>query len=145
MSDQQTPFLFDDFFVPEDAPGEEIEVEIKGRMVPMRFSTQISVKDAEEAKMRCVRRKLDPKTGQVKIVGVDESRLTGEVLAKCIKRWPFTYRDGRPVPITPENCLRMCAEAAEKLVSVVKRGEEAQSEAMATFPAADAAEPGAAE
>lgn len=136
MDEAQQPFLFDDFFVDEADEGVVHEVLIRGRKVPITCKRDITLEDKEAAEQAAVKRHLDP-TGRVVVDGIDGGVLAVEILVRCVKKWPFTFKDGRPVPITRENIRRMVASAAEALAtSIVGTLEAKQQEADGPFDAA---------
>jgi hypothetical protein len=129
-------FLFDDFFVDDADAGVVHNVVIRGRVVPITTKRDVTLADKEAAEQAAVKRHLDP-TGRVVVDGIDGGALAVEVLVRCIKSWPFTFKDGKPVPITRDNIRRMVADAAEALAqSIVSVTQAKQKEADGPFEAA---------
>lgn len=118
MPDQKT-FLYDDFFIPSDDPGIEKLVHIKGRDIPIRFKRGFSMDDIQAAKAVAVKSKVNLKTGQMEIVGVDEGKFMNELLYRAIVAWPFTDRNGRKVAIDRETIGELCAEGSQVFMAVL--------------------------
>lgn len=134
MSEQ---FLFDDFFVPEDDAGVEETVTIRGREIPIRIKKGLSLKDREEAKSKAVKTHLDPK-GALQFDGFDEGAFNIELLARCIKSWPFTYGEGHPkagqqVPVSREMVAQLRADGADAFQELITRLVQDKKEALAPF------------
>lgn len=125
-------FLFDDFFVPNDDPGVEDVVTINGRDVPMHFKRALTLRDREEAKAKAVTTSVG-KDGSLAVTGVDEGVFTVEVLFRAIKSWPFTFKDGSPVPVTRENIQAMMATSADALQAKVLSLTAPKREALDPF------------
>lgn len=140
MPDETPLFLFDDFFVDDADEGVVHEVTIRGRKVPITCKRDVTLADKEAAEQAAVRRHLDP-TGRVVVDGIDSGVLAVELLVRCVKKWPFTFKDGKSVPITRENIRRMIADGAEALAqSIVEVVQAKQKEADGPFAgASDAA------
>ncbi|GHO55527.1 hypothetical protein [Ktedonobacter robiniae] len=113
-------FLFEDFFVAQDATdeGDRIEVEINDRLVPLRLKRGLSFEDKAAAKAVGVKQKVKP-NGEVEIVEMDEAAFAVELLYRCIVSWPFVYSSGRKVPVSRENIRIMLSEGAEAVAQVV--------------------------
>ena len=116
MSEQ---FFYDEFFIPADDPGERIEVEIGGRVVPIYLKRELSLEDVEIAKERGIKKHLDLEKGAYVVEGIDEVEFTVILLARAIKSWPFVYRNNHPVPITPEKIREFRVEGSEVLQRAV--------------------------
>lgn len=118
-------FLFDDFFVANDQtdPGDRVEVEITDvhgnpRIVPLYIKRGLSLDDREAAKRQAVKTRLKP-NGEYEIVSMDETVFAIELLVRCIRVWPFRYRDGSQVPVTRENIRQFLADGADKLAAMI--------------------------
>lgn len=122
-------FLFDDFFSSEDDPGIEATIHVKGRDIPVRVKADLSLQDTQQAEQLAVKKRITPE-GKLVVDGVDEALLTAEVLARTIKSWPFTFRDGSPVPVTRENVLKFCAEGGAKLAELLKSLKDQREAAL---------------
>ena len=133
MSDTEQ-FLFDDFFVSQDEtdPGERVEVEIRGRQVPVFLKRGLSFADREAAKSQAVKTRIKP-NGQPEVVSIDEGIFAIELLFRTIKSWPFTYRSGKRVEISRENIKAMLADGADVLAKLVIDRISKRSEQMAPF------------
>lgn len=116
LEEQETDFLFDDFFVAldEDDFGELVEVEIRGRQVPIYIKRGLSLADREAAKSQAIKTRIKP-TGEIEIVSMDEAVFAIELMVRCIKSWPFKYSNGLPVEITRENIRAMLADAVDAI------------------------------
>lgn len=116
---EQTIFLYDDFFIPEDDPGIEKLIRIKGREVPIRFKHGFSLDDIQAAKAAAVKTRLNPKTQQMELVSVDEGKFMNELLYRSIVSWPFVDRNGRKVAIDRETIGELVADGAQALMSAL--------------------------
>lgn len=119
------PFLFDDFFVPDSDPGIEVPIVLQGRPVPFVLKRGITLKDKEEATAAAMTRHFTEE-GKLVVDGLDDQKLTAELLTRCIKSWPFVHKDGSPVPVTAENIMAMVGDAGEKLVTLLMAGLSAK-------------------
>ncbi len=127
-------FLFDDFFVAQDAtdPGDKVSVEIRGRQVPVFLKRGLSFSDREAAKNAAVQTRVKP-NGQVEIVRMDEGVFAVELLYRCLVSWPFTYKSGKKVEISRENIQAMLADGAEALAMVVVKRMQSRQEKLEPF------------
>jgi hypothetical protein len=125
-------FLFDDFFVPADDAGVEDTVEINGRDIPMTFKRALTLRDREEAKAKAVKTVIN-KDGSMSVAGVDEGTFTVEILFRTILAWPFTYKDGSPVPVTRAILQSMIANGADALQAKVLSYMAPKREALVPF------------
>lgn len=126
----QESTLFDAFFVTDD--GEDVEIESRGQKATIRFRSRLSVADREEAQAKAVKKHVDMRTGQVIIDGIDEVKLTGEILSRCILKWPFD------LPITPTNVMKLDGRVADQLVNRIKQQAEVDEASLDPFDAASA-------
>jgi hypothetical protein len=122
-------FLFDDFFASDDDQGIEATVRVKGRDIPLRIKTDLSLQDQQEVEQLAIKKRVTP-DGKIVVDGVDEALLVAETLARTIKSWPFTYRDGSPVPVNPANVLKFCAEGGSQLGTLLKSLKDAREAAL---------------
>lgn len=137
MTDEM--FLFDDFFVPNDDPGVQVDVAINGRSVPIMVKRGLSLGDREAAKAIATKTRLDLTKGQLVVESFDDGAFTLELLFRCIKSWPFV-RDGKQVPVTRENILALKSSAADAFALLVQNLVQDKSEALTPFvKASDAA------
>lgn len=142
MSNEQENFLFDDFFVPEDDPGHAVDVTMKDvhgnvRVVTFHIKRGLSLSDRDAAKAKAVQTRINPKNGQLEMVGVDESVFMIELLFRTIKRWPFEQKDKNgkivPVEISRENIRLMQADAVDMLSQKVLGLLQTQEESLDFF------------
>lgn len=127
-------FLFDDFFVAQDEtdPGEQINVALNGRQVPLHVKRGLSHSDKQAAKKVAVKTRVKP-NGQIEITEIDEGEFAVELIFRCLKSWPFKYRDGKPVKITRENIRLMLGEHTEVLATLFTNNITKKTEAMQPF------------
>ncbi len=107
-------FFFDDFFAQNDDPGLPVDIVFSSGIVPFYIKQRISLGDVEAAKEKAIIKHIKH-DGSIEVVRVDEGVLTTEILARVIKSWPFKHRNGKTVPITPENIRALDASASEQL------------------------------
>ena len=133
------PYYFDEFFVSDSDPGVTYQVPIKGRLVPIVCKRGMSLRDKEEAQSAAIQRHIDTETGRLVIDGIDDIKMDIEILSRTIKSWPFVYRDGSPVPITPETISAFLSEGVDRLIGFIAKGNAAQeAEVTGPFDAASA-------
>lgn len=130
MADEQQAFLYDDFFVSEEDPGIEVVLTVRGRDIPLRVASGISLGDQQEVQAMGVKKHFDFKTKQVVVDEVDESLITFELMRRYIKSWPFTFADGSPVPVNRKNIARLGADAAAQLQEVINVQERIRKDAV---------------
>jgi hypothetical protein len=126
------PFLFDDFFVDESDPGVEILVELKGRQVPIRVRRSITLTQKEAAMQGAIQRHITDE-GRVVVDGMDDALLSIGVLFAYLVAWPFTRRDGSPVPITREAVAALDSNFIETALMAL-RAKQAAREVEADGP-----------
>lgn len=124
-------FLYDDFFSPADDPGIEIRPVIRGREVPLRVKRGISLVDAGEARELATKRVL--RNGIPEIVAIDETRMNVVLLKRVIVSWPFTKRDGSPVPINEKTIGDLVGDAAQAVLDEVQKLFEVREESLVPF------------
>lgn len=130
---EDTAFLFDEFFETDEQKTFPLPLKIAGRTVTIQVKKGLSNADRNAAEMAAIRTEKLP-NGGVKMVGVDESKLTNALVASAIVSWPFTTRDGSPVPINSETVARLKGGAETILLAVNKFDEEGEA-GLATFQA----------
>jgi hypothetical protein len=131
-TEEQAPFFFDDFFVEADDPGVEVTVQMRGRNIPLRIARGLTLRDMAESESAAITSHIDAQGRQV-IDSLDSTKAAVELLFRAIKSWPFTFRDGRPVPVTREHIEQMLGEGAMSLATRIKASVEAKEEALAPF------------
>jgi hypothetical protein len=124
-------FLFDDFFLADDAPGIEVTLRAKGRDIPLRVRP-LSVTDQVEVQAQALVKHVTP-DGQITIDRLDEAKASSLLLARSIVSWPFTFKDGSPVPVTPENCARMLGEVGKQLTQALDGLTKEKAEVLPPF------------
>lgn len=113
MSDSQ--FFFDEFFAADEPI--EIVVTVRGREVPLKVRPSLTLEERVKAESSAIKRKIDPKSGKITIERVDEGAAALNLALAYLVSWPFTNRDGIPIPITAENVNRFIG--AQKLVEMI--------------------------
>lgn len=127
MSDQE--FLFDDFFF-NDEDTVPVEVEVRGRKIPFQLKKGVNAADLTSAKRVAMR--LSFKEDGTPVVGdVDAAAFENELLARCIKGWPFKNADGSPVEITRANVGMLSGDVvqavSQKIMLIMQKGQAALS------------------
>lgn len=125
-------FFFDDYFVSEDDPGIPVDIRFKSGTVPIYIKKCISLEDVEAAKEKAIIKKFK-RDGSMEVVRIDEAVLTSELLARVIKSWPFKYKNGKDVPITPENIRALDASGSEQLQALASGLIKAREDMTAPF------------
>jgi hypothetical protein len=125
-------FYFDDFVVGEDDPGVEVDVEIRGKVLPIRFHRGLTIEDREAAKNAGVTRRILP-TGTIELLSVREDIIQLETVARAIKSWPFKDRQGKMVPITKQNVKALGAEALDVLFFAYQKVSTGRQQALVPF------------
>lgn len=130
MSD--TTFLYDDFFIPKDDPGERVIITMKGRPVPIFFKKALDLEDMSVAQAAGLKKTIK-EDGSVVIAGIDEAASECALLARMIVSWPFQDAEGNPVPVIPENIATLVPEAYMQLASIMNRRVEAVNKSLIPF------------
>lgn len=125
-------FYYDDFFASDETPGAEIVVEIRGRQVPFTVKRGASFKDFSEARENATKMRFKP-DGKPEIYSYSDFIFGVEVLARCIKSWPFKTRDGQPVPVTREKIAEFGTDGVQAVMLAIQKVTEKGVEALAPF------------
>ncbi len=129
--------FFEDYFVDTDGAGEEVIINLKGQPVSIMMQNELSLADMAAAEAAGVKKDVNMETGAVSVIGIDEVAAGTALLARCIKSWPFTYRDGESagemVPVTVETVSALPSEAFIQLYSVINRRVAALEASMPPF------------
>lgn len=125
-------FLFNDFFDNDEDPGVEFPVIMGGRTVPFHIKRSMTVRERQKATDQSLKKHFDT-TGKLVVDGVDEAVFSIEVVFSGLKSWPFTYPDGRAVPITRETIAKLPASVLDSLVTVLMNLREDQEKALVPF------------
>jgi hypothetical protein len=128
-------FFFDEFFGSDE--GVEILLPIRGRSVPLRIKRGLTLREKAAAEGKAIKRSVNLKTGQITVEGIDEAAAAEEIAFQMLLSWPFTHRDGSPVPLTRENAAKLLG-GLDTLVGLVKKIEEEGDAALAPFVARSA-------
>lgn len=131
MSDEQQQFFFDEFFADESDAGVVVPVTIRGKQVPITFKRGLTVEDKSRAQQAAVQKRLTA-DGRLVYDGVDESKAVELMLLAAIKDWPFTYRDGRKVPVSVEN-IRNLLGGADEMADIIQKLDAEGAEALVPF------------
>lgn len=132
-------FFFDEFFA--DESGVEVWLPIRGRKVPLRIKRGLTLAEKLKAQSKAVKRHVDPATGRVVIDEINEAGGLEEVILAMLVSWPFTYRDGSPVPITRENINKLLG-GMDALAELVQKMEVEGDAALLPFAAPFAGDSG---
>ncbi len=122
---EEQGYFFDDFFVPEDDLGHSIDVVVKDKyghtrkVGPFFIKRGLSLGDREAAKAKAVQTRVNPKNGQLEVIGFDEGLFQLEVLVKAVKSWPFKDKNNKATEITRQNLRMLQADIADALFKEV--------------------------
>jgi hypothetical protein len=125
-------FYFDDFVVGEDDPGVEVPVEIRGQVIPIRFHRGLTIEDREAAKNAGITRRVRPE-GTIELLSIREDIIQLENVTRAIKSWPFTDREGKPIPVTKQNVKALGAEALDALFFAYQKVSTGRAQALVPF------------
>jgi hypothetical protein len=117
MSEQ---FFYDEFFLDDEDEGIPEEITINGKKITLHFKRNMTLEDSAAAQSKSIKTKVG-RDGKVEIAEVNEEEFIIQILSRMIKSWPFTYRNNKPVPITPATIRKMYAEGGEQLAQVVQK------------------------
>jgi hypothetical protein len=70
--------------------------------VPIQVRCRLSLEQREHIKTASVQFELNIQTGEYTATSVDQEKMTAMSLLSLIVSWPFTYADGKPVPVSAE-------------------------------------------
>ncbi len=128
---------FEDYFVDTDGAGEEVFITLKGQQVSIMMQNELSLADMAAAEAAGVKKEVNMETGEVTVLGVDEIAAGTALLARCIKSWPFTFREGESrgeqVPVTQQTVSQLPSEAFMQLYSIINRRVAALEASMPPF------------
>lgn len=119
-------FLYDDYFA-DDKEGIAETVTVRGRDIPVRLRSSITLSERAKAKNAAIKKHLNAK-GDMIIDGVDEDELQAQLLAVMVTEWPFK-RNGQLVPITVDNCRKLDSMVADAITIKIKSIIEGPTEA----------------
>ena len=128
MDDQ---FLFDDFFVGDDNPGIEISIKVRGRDIPLHIRP-LTTSDQIAVQAAAVSKRYTPEGGVV-IDRIDEAKANSLLIAKSIVSWPFVFKDGSSVPVTPENCSKLLGDAGVQITQALGALNEKKASIITPF------------
>jgi hypothetical protein len=131
-------FLFDDFFADPDA-----SVEIRPQLwqngdlveVPMRVRRRLALGAREAIKQDSVAYEVNTITGEYSPKAVDQERLTVLTLMALLVSWPFTYKDGSPVPINEKTIRALGSTNADTILLAIGRLDQKREESVVPFVA----------
>jgi hypothetical protein len=129
-------FLFDDFFADPDA-----SVEIKPQLwqngdlveVPMQVRRRLSLGQREAIKQGSVAFEVDTVNGTYTPKAVDQEKLTVMTLMALIVSWPFTYKDGTPVPVNDKTVRALGSTNADAILMEISKLDTRRQEDAAPF------------
>jgi hypothetical protein len=131
-------FLFDDFFADPDA---SVEIHPKlwqgGELVevPMQVRRRLSLGQREAIKQGSVAYEVDTVNGTYTPKAVDQEKLTVFTLLALIVSWPFTYKDGSPVPVNEKTVRSLGATNSDTILLEISKLDTGRQEAVAPFAA----------
>lgn len=114
MSEQET-FFVDDFFVIDES--ETVEVEMNGKQVPIIFKKKLGWGDRNAAKAKAIVYHLDP-AGKPVVDRIDDTAFAEEILLRSIISWPFTFQNGKKLPVTLDNIRKLSTSCGDALQQV---------------------------
>lgn len=130
MAEQQENFFFDDYSVDENA-GVPVTIPINGRPVPFTLRRALTIKQRSRATEPAIKIKIVD--GKPEVGKLDMDAFSIGVAIEAIIAWPFTYRDGKPVPVTRETVSKLPAEAVDLIAAYVLGKEKEQEAALVPF------------
>src|ERR1700730_5715595 len=95
-----TAFFYDEFFADESDPAIPVEIHSHGKTLTIHLKRTLSLEDTQKTFNKAAKYKLNKQTGQKELDSFDEQEAIIHTITSSIKSWPFTYRNGKPVPIT---------------------------------------------
>jgi hypothetical protein len=98
-------YLFNDFSITDAS--EEITVPFGGREIPFKIKHGLTLLERQKASDLSVKRSIDPNTGKISIVGIDDARFAVETIVMGVAEWPFVDASGKAVPISRENVMKL--------------------------------------
>jgi len=132
LEDTQEPLLFEDYFNSPEAPGVEIEVMHKGKVVRLRVKKSLTLDEMQQATDAGVAIALD-KEGNPTITKMNQGAYSKAIVLAGVRSWPFTNPDGSPVPFTKANVNIMDGVLAEKIATAILGNRAVQQQAIVPF------------
>lgn len=131
-------FLYDDFFADPDASitinpklwqgGELVEV-------PIQVRRRLSLGQREAIKTGSVAFEIDTVNGTYTPKAVDQEKLTVLTLLALIVSWPFTFKDGTPVPINEKTIRALGATNSDTILMEISKLDQKKPETFEPFVA----------
>ncbi len=131
-------FLYDDFFADPDASvtitpklwqgGELVEV-------PIQVRRRLSLGQREAIKTGSVAFEIDTSEGTYTPKAVDQEKLTVLTLLALIVSWPFTFKDGTPVPVNEKTIRALGATNSDVILMEISRLDQKRPETFEPFVA----------
>jgi hypothetical protein len=135
MTDNQPSgdtFLFNDFFSdPKDA-GLEITVQHADKDIPFRIKHSLNLKERQKAQDAAIKYSFDSK-GKPVVSDMNQAAFTAGITLAALIWWPFTYPDGKPVPINKDTVDALDAAISDQIAAQVLKVGQAQVAALDPF------------
>jgi hypothetical protein len=129
---QQDTFLFNDYFSDPDDPGIEVVIHAKGKDIPFRIKRSLTLKEKQAASDAAVKIDFDVK-GNPKLSKVNQGEYTEKITLAGLKWWPYTYGNGKPVPINAQTVAAHDSVINEQLAALILGVAEVQQQALTPF------------
>jgi hypothetical protein len=125
-------FLFNNYFSDPKSKGIEISILFDGKMIPFRIKSALTLKERQRAQNASMKIKVDAQ-GKPSISNVDQASYTADLVLAALVWWPFTYDNGKPVPINEQTVHALDGELNNRIANKVLHIEESQQVAIDPF------------
>lgn len=99
-------FLWEDYSADSNDKGVEVKIPFEGQVLPFRIRRRLSLDERQIANDAAFEMGFD-KDGAPHLVKSDQGAYTREIVRIGLKKWPFEYSPGNPVPVTPANIAKL--------------------------------------
>ncbi len=125
-------FLFNNYFSDPKSKGIEITILFDGKMIPFRIKSSLTLRERQRAQNASMKIKVDSQ-GKPSIGNIDQAGYTAGLVLSALIWWPFTYDNGKPVPINEQTVNALDGELNNRIANKLLHIEESQQVAIDPF------------
>jgi len=125
-------FLFSDFTVSDDDDGVTVDIMLGQKPVPFTMKRAVTIHERQRATDKAFKKHFSNE-GKVVVDSADDGVFSIEVVLAGLLSWPFTNKDGSPVPITREAIGKLPSYVLDDLSSRLLGMYKGQEQALIPF------------